>query len=171
MPQRGMRSVTTPHDLGELLGVLVGEDALETLHQVARHAGVVRAGVVRVDHADARAPERVLVKRRFLWVESREAADVVAQNDVGGAPVGLRTELEERQELVPSISVQARGVVRELSDDLVRVGPGPRPHRRALFLYRQVLRRSGSAVGSRLFPFWNAKSKTLYCDCDTVMIG
>src|SRR2546426_3804712 len=134
VPERCVCSMTAAHDLRELLGVLVGEDALQTLHQVAGHAGVVRAWVVSINNADAGPAERVLVKGRFLGVEPREAAHVVAENDIGRASLCLRTELEKSEELVASIGIEARGIVRKLSDDLVPVGAGPQANRRALLL-------------------------------------
>jgi hypothetical protein len=65
----GMGPEPACHHLGELLRVLMREDALETLHQVPGDAPVIGSGLVRIDDADAGASQRVLVERRLFGVQ------------------------------------------------------------------------------------------------------
>jgi hypothetical protein len=97
----GVCAQAAADELAELLAVLVGQHALEALHQVAGDAVLVGAGLVSEDDADAGAPERVLVEGGLIRLEAREPTDVVAQDYVGLAHAGLRADVEEGQEVPP----------------------------------------------------------------------
>jgi hypothetical protein len=58
MPARRVGPEAPGDDLGELLAVVVGQDPLQRLDEVAGDAALVRARLVRVDHPDARPAER-----------------------------------------------------------------------------------------------------------------
>jgi len=117
----------------------MGQDSLERLHEMPGDPALVRPSLVRVNHADAGPPKRVLVEAGFLGVEAAEAAHVVAEHRGRLPPVGSRAQLEERQELPPALRVQPACIVGELPDDAVAVLGGPCPDGLLLFRDREVL--------------------------------
>jgi len=70
VPERGVRSVATAHDLRELLGVVMGEEALDALHQETGAAAVVGGRVVGVDDRDTSAPQRELMACGLVWLRA-----------------------------------------------------------------------------------------------------
>ncbi len=139
LPARGMGAVTALDELAELLAVLVREDALQGLDDLATDTALVDEGIVRVDDAHPNATERVLVVGRFIGIQPREARNVVTEDEVGCSARGIGAELEQILELAPTSGIEPRGIVGKFPDDVVAMGARPGLDPGPLLLDREVL--------------------------------
>ena len=140
----GVRPEPALHDLAELNAVVVGHRALEAFNELSRDPGLVRARVVRVDHPDARASQRVLVKGGLVRLEAGEATDVVSQDNRRLALARIQAQLGQGEKALTAAGVEPAAIVRKLLDDSVAVGRGPRPHGLPLCSDGKILVRAGT---------------------------
>jgi len=80
-------------NLAQLHAVVMCHHPLEALHEVPRNARIVGARFVGVDHAHTRSLQRELVERRLVRLEARESADIVDEDNVSDAAIGVRTKV------------------------------------------------------------------------------